>query len=164
MTRRARFDGASIAGFDLPPMLFSIPMSEGHGAMAEKSLIGNLGSNVFRHFVIYLDYDRQQIIFEKGDDFGKAFPIDNSGIQIWYPGGEKRMEIRFVAPGTAGEKAGLLVDDRILAVNGIPVEQLDGLHAFRELMQAPSGTAYDLTVEREGSELKVNLVLEDAHR
>jgi len=161
ITRRVQFSGANIAGFDLPPLEISVPMEAGHGAMAEKSMIGNLGSNVFRHFVVYLDYERQQIIFEKGDDFGKSFPTDNSGVQIWYPGGEKQMEIRFIAPGTAGEKAGLQVDDRILAVNAIPVEQLNGLHAFRVLMHAQPGTAYDVSILRDGQKLELTLVLED---
>lgn len=155
------FPGATIGGFELPALVFGVPYSAGHGALAEKSLVGNLGSNVFRHFVLYMDYDRQQIILEKGDDFGKEFPHNNSGLQYWFPNGEKRVEIRFVAAATAGDVAGFKVDDRVLSINHIPVERLDGLHAVNELMKAPPGTSYTFAILREGEELQLELILKD---
>lgn len=161
VSRQVRFTSASIGGYELPPLVISVPFEKGHGALAEKSLIGNLGSNVFRHFVVFLDYKRQQIILEKGDDFGKEFTDNNSGLQFWYPGGEKRVEIRFVAPGTAGDRAGLKVNDRVMAVNGIDVESLDGLHAMNELMKAAPGTRYRISILREATELELDLTLMD---
>jgi hypothetical protein len=156
-----QFPGATIGGFELPPLVIGIPGGAGHGAMAEKSLIGNLGSNVFRHFVLYMDYERQQIILEKGDDFGSEFPENYSGLQFWFPNGEKRIEVRFVSPGTAGDTAGFKVDDRILSINHIPVEQLDGIHAVNELMKATPGTNYTIEILRGGKQLQLELVLKD---
>lgn len=156
-----QFAGAEIGGFELPPLVFSVPDSPGHGAMADKSLIGNLGSNVFRHFVLTMDYERQQIILEKGDDFGSDFPYNNSGLQFWYPDDEKHIEIRFVAADTAGDTAGFKVDDRVLSINRIPVKQLDGLHAVNELMEAKPGTAYTIEILRGEERLQLELVLKD---
>ena len=161
VSRQALFQNVTIGGFQLDDVIIAIPKEKGHGALAEKSLIGNLGSNIFQNFILYLDYERQQITLEKGDDFGKAISHNRSGLQFWYPNGEKRVEVRFIAPGSAGEKAGLQVDDRILSVNDIDVQLLDGLFGLRELMQAPPGTAYRMNILRDGEQLQKDLVLED---
>ncbi len=161
VSRLVPFRKVEIAGFELPSVLISVPPEAGQGALAEKSLIGNLGSNLFRNFTIYLDYARQQIIFEKGDDFGKEFPEDRSGLQIWHPGGAEKVEIRFVASGTPADRAGFRVGDEIRAINDIPVQQLDGLSAVRELMQAPAGVSYTVSIARGNEVLHLKLDLAD---
>ena len=71
-----------MASFNIDKPLISIPRDKTQGAFSRSEEMGNLGNSVFRHFVLYLDYKRQQVIVEKGDDFDFDFPRDKSGLQV----------------------------------------------------------------------------------
>lgn len=130
------------------------------GAFAETEKIGNLGNTLFRHFVLYLDYENQQVIVERGDDFDREFPWDRSGLQLWRPDGEE-IEVLFVPNGTPAAEAGFREGDAILAVNGIDVEHLGGLTSLRALLREDPGTEYVFRIAREGTESELKLVLRE---
>lgn len=67
--------------------------------------------------------------------------------------------IRTVEPGGPAERAGLLVGDLIINVNGDPVNSSTDLAAFL-LTQAQTGDTIYLLVIREGEELIVEMLLE----
>jgi len=157
--RLLRFESLALAGLAIDAPLIGVPTAELVGALGGRDRIGNLGNTVLRRFVLYLDYDRQQMIVEKGDDFEAQFPVDRSGLQLWRPSGGD-VEVLSVAGGTPASEAGLLPGDVIGAVNGIDVRHLD-LIALRELMRAEVGTRYTFDTERDGRAASVVLVLRD---
>jgi regulator of sigma E protease len=57
-----------------------------------------------------------------------------------------------VAPGYPAEKAGLETGDKVLAVNGTPV---NFFHEFQQILQQNKGKEITLTVERNGKELEL---------
>jgi hypothetical protein len=156
-TKIVKFDSLEIAGFTLEDPLISIP-AQGGGALGSREGTGNLGNDVLRHFVVYLDYERQQVILEKGGNFGKKFPVDKSGLSLVVNGGEE-IEVFFVSPETPAARAGFRRGDIVKSVNGIPVELLDGAIALRELLKAEAGTEYKFLVHRDGETRKINLKL-----
>lgn len=158
--RGVRFETVEVADYALDEPLIGVPTSELKGAFSRSELIGNLGNRLLRNFVIHLDYERQQVIFEKGEDFAREFPPDRSGLQLWRPEGDD-VVVLFVAPGTPADRAGLREGDVVLAINDIGVEHLGGLFALRELMRADSGTKYEIDVLREGRQKKHKLKLDD---
>jgi hypothetical protein len=159
--RRARYETFEFGGYpvgkpeisvsDFDPD-FRVELEEGQRA-------GILGNTLFRHFVLYLDYERQQVIVEKGDDFGKSFPQDTSGLSLWRP--EKVCEVLFVAPGTPAEEGGFREGDVVVSVDGTGVEQFDGLVELRGLLREEPGTEHILVVERDGETAELKLVLRD---
>ena len=154
-----RFGTLEIAGFTLEDPLISTPLQTG-GALGSTEGTGNLGNSVLRHFVVYLDYERQHVVLEEGADFGKDFPSDRSGLALTV-GENDDIEVFYVSPGTPAERARLQPGDIIRSVNGIPVGLFDGLLAIKELLRAEAGTEYRLEVEREGENRFVKLKLRD---
>ncbi len=129
------------------------------GGFAGEERIGNLGNTLFRHFVLYLDYENQQVMVEKGADFDTEFPWDRSGLQIWRP--DEVCEVLYVSPGTPAEDAGFEEDDVVISVNGIAARHIDGLLTFREMLRAEPGSEYVFRVERDGVQQDLTLVLRD---
>ena len=120
--------------------------------------IGVLGNSLFRNFVLYCDYADERLIVEKGSEFNRVWPRDNSGLQIaWSP--DKMVEIIYVSPETPADKAGFVKGDFILSINGIDVSLLDGLIAIREMLKADTGTKYEIVIERAGKTETLKLKL-----
>ncbi len=158
--RGVRFETVEVAGYALDEPLIGVPTTALKGAFSRSELIGNLGNRLLRNFVIHLDYERQQVVFEVGEDFAREFPPDRSGLQLWRPEGDD-VVVLFVAPGTPADRAGLREGDVVLAINDIGVEHLGGLIALRELMRADPGTRYEIDVVREGRHRTHKLKLGD---
>jgi hypothetical protein len=158
-TRVAKFESVDLGGFTLTGQLMALPLQEG-GALGNLKGIGLLGNNILRHFVLYLDYERQQVILEKGGDFGKDFPVDKSGLNL-VVSQDDEIKVFFVSPETPAEKAGFRTGDVVESINGIPVEHLDGLLAIKELLKSDAGTEYKFEVLREERPQSLRLRLED---
>ncbi len=161
MHYRSRYETVEFGGFTLEgPRISSAGHTEDmQGAFSGGELVGNLGSTLFRHFVLYLDYENQQVTVEKGDDFGTEFPWDKSGLQLWRP--EETVEVLFVSPGTPADESGFREGDTVLAINGIGVEHFGGLLEFRDMLRGDAGTEFLFGVERGGERLDLELVLRD---
>jgi predicted aspartyl protease len=159
MTKMARFKTINFAGFEVKDPIISYPVEKGVGAFSQADLTGNLGNTLFRHFVLYFDYDKQRMIIERGDNFGKEFPEDHSGLQLNYSE-DNKVSVMFAAPGSPAGKSGLKEGDIITAINGIEIENLGGLIKIKDMMEKPAGTKYELSVLRENKPMNVNLVLE----
>ena len=129
------------------------------GAFAGHERTGNLGNTLFRHFVLYLDYENQQVVVEKGEDFGTEFPWDRSGLQLWRP--DEACEVLYVSPGTPAEDAGFQEGDSVLTINGIGVDHFGGLRSLRAMLHEEPGTEYLFEVERDAKRKKLKLVLRD---
>lgn len=160
-TRSIKFETVEIGGFTLEDPLISIPLQTG-GALGNTEGTGNLGNSVLRHFVLYLDYERQQVILEKGDDFGKDFPYEKTGLVLAVNDNDE-IEIFFVSPGTPADRAKFQEGDILRSINGIPVDLMDGLIAIRELFKAEANTEYRLEIEREGKAKSIKIKLRDLY-
>ncbi len=149
----ALFETITIGEFTLHKPILGVPSAKGEGAFASEERIGNLGNTVFRHFTLYLDYHRQQVIFEKGADFETVFPVDGSGLQFERTDtGE--IAVVFIAPGMPGEKSGFREGDVITAINGIPMEHFNGIRAIRGILKEDPGTKYTFDISR-GKDTKI---------
>lgn len=160
--RTVEFETIEWAGHTLDNPLIDMPLQQGEGAFRRTEVIGNLGNSLFRHFVLYLDYERQQVIIEQGENFEHLFPRDKSGLQVVLSE-EDDVEIVFVAPGTPASDAGFQIGDVMTAVNGIETDYLGGLLAIRELLRNEAGTTYKISVKRDSEEKKLTVKLRDLY-
>ena len=161
--REVKFETIEIAGFRVSDAYVDIPAEKGEGAFADSYLAGNIGNELLRHFVLYLDYKRGRVIVEKGEDFEREFPRDYSGLQVKL-NAEDEMEVFFISPGSPSEVAGFATGDIIETVNGIPVEHLEGVLALRSLLKLEPGTTLAFGVVRVGRPMQISLTLADLHQ
>lgn len=155
-----KFKTIEIGGFTVNNPLINIPLKISKGSNASRKTIGNIGNSLLRHFVIYLDYERQQVTLEEGKDFNRSFPVDRSGLQIGmadngFP------EIVFVAPDTPASKDGFLKGDIIKSINDIDIKYIPEIITLKKLLREKSGTEYTFKVLRDGQPEIIRLTLQD---
>lgn len=155
-----QFKTIEFAGYTVNNPLISMPAVGGEGPSFGGELIGHIGNTILRHFVLYLDYGGEQVIVEKGENFGEDFPRDNSGMQV-QQSDNGELEISFVADDTPAARSGFRTGDILRTVNGIDVSLLDGVVAVKKLLKAKPGTKYKVTVDRNGQLKTLKLKLEN---
>jgi len=160
MSTVARFEKLEFAGYTLDNVRIGIPRAKGTGVFASREITGNAGNELFRHFVLYLDYARGQVIVEKGADFDRDFPADRSGLGLMLDR-EGRLEAVTVSEGTPAAEAGIHEGDIVISVDGRSVKEAGGIIAVREMLRASPGTKRNLELEREGKRLEATVVLRE---
>jgi PDZ domain/Aspartyl protease len=161
-SKSAQFNSMEIAGFSVDKPVIEIPQDDLAGGFGDTELIGNIGNSFLRHFTIFLDYERQQLIVEKGDNYQREFSKGKSGVQIMYDE-DNNFEVIYVAKNTPGSKAGFKKGDIVLAINDIDVDNFNGLTAIRQLWRADVGTEYKFVVLRDGDKKNLKLILENIY-
>ncbi len=159
-SRISKFKTVEVGGFVIKDPWIGTPHEEGTGVFSSETVIGNIGNSFLSNFVLYLDYNGQRVILEKGNDFGAEIPRPKSGLQFYYDD-DNNVEVVFVSPDTPAEEAGFQKGDFIKSVNGIDVRYFDGVIALRELMRKESGTTYKIGILRGGRSLVKQLTLKD---
>lgn len=158
----AAFGCLAIDRFQLPNQLLSYPGQKGQGATALGEIGGNIGNSTLRHFHVFLDYPKQQIILEEGRNFNKHFARDKSGLLI----GRSEMDqpmVSFIAAATPAEESGLLAGDIIKAINGTEMKPSEPIMPLRDLLRGTAGTPINISVLRENKKLEFTLVLRDLY-
>lgn len=158
--RTSQFKTIQLGDFTITNPLINIPYEKSNGSNSGSESIGNIGNSLLRHFVIYLDYERQQIIIEKGRDFNKSFPADKSGLQIG-PADNGFPEIVFVSPDSPAAEAGFLEGDIIKSINNIDIKHIPAIVTLQKLLREKAGTEYTFRVLRDGQTEKIKLTLQD---
>ena len=158
--RTVKFKTMELGGYKILNPIINIPLNMGKGSNVSKEIIGNIGNTLLRHFVVYLDYKRQQVIIEKGKDFDHRFPEDKSGLLIGRSD-DGFPEIVFVAPGTPADKAGFLNGDIIQRIDGTNAGSFGGIIGVRNLFLEEAGKEYNIEVIRAGTKHELKLILED---
>jgi hypothetical protein len=161
-SRTSRFNSIELNGLVVERPLIDIPVATSAGTFSESSLIGNIGNMFLRHFVLYLDYENQRVILEKGGYYDHKFPGAKAGMQTWYTDAND-IEVFFVAPDTPADEAGLKKGDVIKSINGIDVKHFNGILAIRELFREREGTTYTIDIVRGTKNRRVKLTLRELY-
>jgi predicted aspartyl protease len=126
------------------------------GAMSEPDTSANLGGGILRRFVVTFDYRDRKMFLEPGPPLPRDI-YDRAGMFLLRDGDAIR--IAAVVPGGPAAKAGLAVDDRIVAIDGAPVASRS-LAAWRAIVSAGAvGERHTLTVVTAGKRRERALVL-----
>lgn len=91
-------------------------------------------------------YDRAQFASLMGEHRSEYFGTGLT-ISTFRVNGRQETFVLYTNPGSAAERAGLNFGDRIISVNGEPVQGLDSLRV-REMIRGPRGTEASITIER----------------
>lgn len=153
-----QFNCLRIQGFQLDDHLVSYPIEKGKGATALGEVGGNLGNSTLRHFHLFLDYPRQQLILEKGRSFNINLSRDKSGLLIGRSETNHPM-VSFLASDSPALNAGLESGDIILKMDDIDVSAGDPIMPLRSRLRGEAGTVIKMKVLRQDQVIGIDLVL-----
>lgn len=108
------------------------------------NLCGLLGNDILRRFNVVLNYDRRCICLTPNSHYHDLFDYSYTGVSLYWEDGLVR--VGDVMPNSPGEKAGLKVDDILMAVNN---NFSNSIQAYKALMQN-TGERLKLIVRRNG--------------
>ena len=129
------------------------------GAFANPDISANLGSGVLRRFTVAFDYDKRKMYLAPNADFAKADAFDRSGLWLLRDG--EVLRIADVVPDSAAARAGLRVDDRLVAIGGEAAGKRS-LAQWRQLLrESPVGTRIVVRYRRGSDQHAADLVLAD---
>ena len=151
-----------IAGYQVKNELITFPLAEGSGMNSNEELDGLVGNALLRHFTLYLDYKNQQLIFEKGENFDREFPVDKSGMIVGLSQ-DNLPQIFLVNENTPAFKAGIETGDIIIGINDLDDEALPSVVQIKKLFQAEPGTTYTLKVLRDSQPMTMTLQLQELY-
>ncbi len=129
------------------------------GAFANPDISGNIGSGLLRRFVVDFDYRARKMYLAPGPDHGYRDNYDRAGLWLMLDGNAIR--VAGITPGSAAERAGVKVDDRIVAIDDAAVKSRS-LAGWRALLRdTAEGTRMTLSLLRDGKPQTLALTLKD---
>ncbi len=129
------------------------------GAFANPDISANLGSGVLRRFTVAFDYDKRKMYLVPNADFAKADAFDRSG--LWLLSDGNVLRIAAVVNDSAAARAGLRVDDRIVAIGGEAVAKRSLAQWRQQLRESSAGTRVVVGYRRGTDEHTVDMMLAD---
>ncbi len=129
------------------------------GALANAAISANVGSGLLRRYVVEFDYPNRRMYLSPGSEHGLRERHDRAGAWLMRDGDALR--IAALAPDGPMQRAGLAVDDRLLAIAGEPVaaRSLDGWR--RLLRETAPGTVLAVRYRRDGAAADAEVTLAD---
>ncbi len=125
------------------------------GAMATRTLVGNIGQLIAGKFKVFLDYDRTRIILEPNSTFSHPMDRATAGLVLTTEGKDfGTIRVTEVLENSPASDAGLRKDDIVLSIDGRPVTDLK-VSKLAEMFEKP--TTYKLTIRRGEQTLQVPL-------
>lgn len=85
--------------------------------------------------------------------------IGQSG--IWYHVIDGKYEVTAVPPGSAADKAGILVGDILVGADGVQFDKTISPYEARILQRGPVGSILHLVIERNGQQRQIELIREE---
>jgi predicted aspartyl protease len=129
------------------------------GSFANPDLSANAGSGLLRRFVVDFDYRSRRMHLTPGPDHGYRENYDRAGMWLMRDG--ETLRIAAIAPGGPAEHAGLVPEDRLLAIDGesVAARALADWRTF--LRDTPAGTRLPIRYRRQGETRSAELTLAD---
>ena len=122
---------------------------------------GSIGAAMLKRFRVIFDYPKRQILIKKGSNYREPFRYNMSGIELFTPyPGKPYYQVASVRAGSEAEKAGILVGDRLIEIDGRSVLQYSLNKVTRTLQEEP-GKNIELLIERNGILIKYTFELKD---
>lgn len=112
---------------------------------------GLIGNDILRRFNVILNYDRRTICLTPNSHYRDQFDYSYSGMSIYWE--DSVIRIGDVMQGSPAEKAGLMVDDVLIAVS---TNFSNNIQIYKNLLQS-AGEKIQLIVRRKGVLMTFNL-------
>jgi predicted aspartyl protease len=126
------------------------------GIFADPAFAGILGGDILERFEVTLDLQHDSMYLKPDRTFQPdAYEFVTIGIQFFKSSADA-FSVEAVWKHSPAEEAGVVVGDRIVAVNGHSAADLD-LQAFVDQLHGPAGTPIVIDIERAAGKIVLNL-------
>ena len=147
----------------LGPFTVRRPLTELHfatgGAFASTRVAGNLGSQVFRNFIITLDYEHRALYLKQSLGFGYSMPYNRTGVHLdTNDAGD--ILVTSVNESSPGALAGMQAYDQVVAINDRPVYRRP-FSDIQDILSQPAGTQLKIDVLRNGERKRFLVTLRE---
>jgi hypothetical protein len=125
------------------------------GAMASRSLVGNIGQFIASKFRLFLDYNHSRIILEPNSTFSQPMDRATAGVVLTTEGKDyATIRVSDVLENSPASEAGIQKNDVVLSIDGKPAAELKAMK-IAEMFEKPA--TYKLTLRRGEQTLQVPL-------
>jgi C-terminal processing protease CtpA/Prc len=126
------------------------------GIFADPAFAGILGGDILERFEVTLELQHDSMYLKSDRTFQPdAYEFVTIGIQF-FKSSANAFSVEAVWKHSPAEEAGVVVGDRIVAVNGHSAADLD-LQAFVDQLHGPAGTPIMIEIERAAGKIVLNL-------
>jgi hypothetical protein len=146
-TLLTRVNSLSIGPFTVQRPLTELHFATG-GAFASTRVAGNLGSQIFRNFIMTFDYEHRALYLKKSPDFGYSTPYNRTGIHL-DTNDAGNILVTSVNESSPGASAGVQAHDQVVAIDNRTVHGRP-YSDIQDLLSRPTGTPLSLDVLRNG--------------
>jgi hypothetical protein len=130
------------------------------GAFSSRTEAGNIGNEIYEHFILSFDYGRGTVWFDPAHPQPqRQYVYSRAGISV-YKESPDAFTVASVLPRGPAAEAGIETGDLIVAVNGMPATVLSGWD-FRRMVREPSGTKVGLGFTRNGQKRSTTVTLRE---
>lgn len=152
----------SVGGIEFPGIITSFQdIKDEYLLNKDRFRNGILGNQLLSRFNVYFDYNRGQLLLRATKSRSKPFPMDKSGLVIFAYGLEfNQFIVKDIIPGSPAHEAGILPEDEILSLQGLPAS-FYSLSAVNSMLQKKSGKKIRLVLKREGQKIHRQFYLRD---
>jgi hypothetical protein len=162
--KTGRLDEFGLGRFAMKNVIVNFPDANSYIDTLKVSEVfrnGTLGGEMLSRFTVIYDFSKEQLHLKKNAMFKKGFYYNLSGLTLRAKGTRLNLfEITDVRKASASDKAGLLVGDEIVSVNGIKASEIN-LNQLNGLLNLKPGKRINLAIKRDTVVLLKKLILEN---
>lgn len=127
------------------------------GAMASEKHLGLLGNEIYERFYVYIDFINNDLYLKPNNKYNDLFESSRLGFSYIDRGQTlKSWIVTGLYSSSSAEKSGLLIDDKIITVNGVNVGEIN---YERQESFFKNIDKVNLEVERNNKLIKINFEL-----
>ena len=152
-----RIDALRIGSTELTALPTSFSETQEDGGPGAPKHHGSLGLDVLERFHTLIDYPGSRLILEPSELAADPFSANTTGVRLapWKAGADG-LEVAGVMVRSPAAKTGLQQGDSVTTVNGRQVSEMNYAEV-RGVWHSEPGTKLRLTIERNGSPMKLSL-------
>jgi len=149
--KTGRIESLKLGDYTLNNVLANFPDPNSYMDTLKSTLTfrhGTVGGEILSRFTVIFNYPQGKLYLKKNSEFKKKFYFNLSGIDLKAKGSSLNVfEVMEVRKSSPADKAGVLMGDIIISVNGIVAKDLH-LNEVNALLNLKPGKKISLVVER----------------
>lgn len=158
-----RIESLQLGNYKLNNILANFPDPNSYMDTLKNTLTfrhGSIGGEILSRFTVIFNYPQGKVYLKKNSEFKKEFYFNLSGINLKAIGSSLDIyEVSEVRKESPAAKAGILVGDRIISVNGMTSE-IYHLNVINAFLNMKPGKKISVVIERKKQRYTFNFHLE----